>query len=252
VELDKNEKLPFDHRTSYVYAIKNKLNGLMYIGSTVDPKLRWESHRICLRCGTHNKKLQEAWDKFGEDVFEFVIIEENIPILHQFIAEQYWLDTLKTYEEGKGYNVQPRAGSYVPFTEHNRQAEAIEHINEMLDGIKKRVPYRVLVERYNVSKGFLTKLKIRYLPELIILEKNKREQNGKKQLNRIFEIQERAQLEDKILNMLATGKKYRDISKELGVSLGTIERAFRLGPQEVKFKRWYCSIKGLRMNVQQH
>lgn len=59
----------------YIYAIRNRVNGHAYIGSTKGYKSRWHSHRSSLRRKTHHSfVLQRAWDKYGEDAFEFKVL----------------------------------------------------------------------------------------------------------------------------------------------------------------------------------
>lgn len=63
--------------TSGVYVIKNTENGKFYIGSSAHVERRWRGHRSYLRRNVHdNDYLQNAWNKYGEDVFEFDIIVE--------------------------------------------------------------------------------------------------------------------------------------------------------------------------------
>lgn len=61
-----------------IYGIRNKLNNKIYIGKTiVNFGDRWDCHRSQLRGNYHgNPHLQNAWNKYGEENFEFVIIEE--------------------------------------------------------------------------------------------------------------------------------------------------------------------------------
>lgn len=60
-----------------VYAIRNKVTGDEYIGSTERPRTRWQNHRYLLRNGKHTARLlQAAWDKYGEAAFEWVVLEE--------------------------------------------------------------------------------------------------------------------------------------------------------------------------------
>jgi group I intron endonuclease len=61
-----------------IYAIKNKINGKMYIGSSYNIKQRFTAHKSALKNNNHrNKHLQNAWNKYGEDNFEFIIIEHS-------------------------------------------------------------------------------------------------------------------------------------------------------------------------------
>lgn len=95
--------------TSGIYSITNKENGKVYIGSTVDFEDRWEYHKQDLRrCAHHNQYLQRSWDKYGEDVFEFGILEYLDKIDELSLAEQFWIDIYR--EENKDlYNI----GRYV-------------------------------------------------------------------------------------------------------------------------------------------
>tara|TARA_R110002020_G_C15944375_1_gene744990 strand:- start:33 stop:641 length:609 start_codon:yes stop_codon:yes gene_type:complete len=63
-----------------VYKIENTETGQVYIGQSTQYKSRWYSHRYQLRRNKHNNhKLQEDYDKYGLDVFEFKIIKEFPP-----------------------------------------------------------------------------------------------------------------------------------------------------------------------------
>ena len=66
-----------DKEPACIYQIKNKKNGKIYIGETLRGKLRWRDHLTRLRGGYHNNpKLQEDFDKFGEEAFEWEILKE--------------------------------------------------------------------------------------------------------------------------------------------------------------------------------
>ncbi len=59
-----------------IYKIENMVNHKLYIGQSVDIKKRWIEHRYELNKGVHmNDHLQSAWNKYGEDLFDFSIIE---------------------------------------------------------------------------------------------------------------------------------------------------------------------------------
>ena len=61
-----------------IYGIQNKINGCIYIGKTgMNFGDRWDSHRALLRSNKHyNQYLQRAWNKYGEENFEFIVVEE--------------------------------------------------------------------------------------------------------------------------------------------------------------------------------
>lgn len=87
-----------------VYKIINKKNGKFYIGSSKNIYKRWDQHKNDLRNNCHdNGHLQNAWNKYGENNFEFEIIEECDDKI-QFEREQYYLNTLKPFDDN-GYNI---------------------------------------------------------------------------------------------------------------------------------------------------
>lgn len=85
-----------------IYSIKNKINNKIYIGQSHDIESRWYHHKSDLRSNIHhNKHLQSAWNKYGEDNFDFSIIEEcSISDLNN--RETYWI--LKYDSLNNGYN----------------------------------------------------------------------------------------------------------------------------------------------------
>lgn len=75
-----------------IYKIRNVVTDAFYIGSTTNHKLRFDSHRRRLRKGTHqSKKLQAAWDKYGEDCFKFEILEQLKEASELRDVENRWL-----------------------------------------------------------------------------------------------------------------------------------------------------------------
>ncbi len=55
-----------------IYQIRNKINDKRYIGSAVDVYARWQVHKSRLRRNIHsNHHLQNAWNKYGEENFDF-------------------------------------------------------------------------------------------------------------------------------------------------------------------------------------
>ena len=59
-------------RQPVIYTITCVVNHRFYVGSTMDTRERFRTHRSKLRQGTHHcKPLQAAWNKYGEDCFKF-------------------------------------------------------------------------------------------------------------------------------------------------------------------------------------
>ena len=87
-----------------IYGIKNKINEKTYIGKTgMNFGDRWDSHRALLRSGKHfNQHLQRAWNKYGEENFEFIVIEDcNIDELDE--KEKYYIALYR--EQNLSYNL---------------------------------------------------------------------------------------------------------------------------------------------------
>jgi group I intron endonuclease len=75
-----------------IYKIINVINNKFYVGSAVDFTVRKRKHWWQLRKGTHrNKHLQAAWNKYGEQSFTFVIVEEFPFETNILVAENVWL-----------------------------------------------------------------------------------------------------------------------------------------------------------------
>lgn len=104
---------PFKHGAEYqcgIYIIRNKENGKVYIGqASANIAHRWRQHRHDLRRGAHkNAHLQSAWDKYGEKVFEFQILEiiGNCDPVLLAERESYWIGRM--VQDGFAiYNITP-------------------------------------------------------------------------------------------------------------------------------------------------
>lgn len=79
---------------SGVYKITNKRNWHSYIGSSIDICERWVTHRWYLNSNrSHNIALQNAWNKYGKESFEFSILlicdRENTTLYEQIYLDYY-------------------------------------------------------------------------------------------------------------------------------------------------------------------
>ena len=94
-----------------VYQIKNTKNQKVFVAST--PNLKTMNGKPMMLCGGghKNKKLQEEWDKFGEEAFVFEALEVLKEKEESYFdktgelkkLEKKWLEKLQPYGE-RGYN----------------------------------------------------------------------------------------------------------------------------------------------------
>ena len=97
--------------TSGIYQITCTATGKIYIGSSVNLRMRRKCHFGDLQQQKHhNAKLQRAWNKYGGDAFIFEILE--LILIREMLVprEQYWFDKLKPFDEN-GFNIAHIAGS---------------------------------------------------------------------------------------------------------------------------------------------
>lgn len=75
-----------------IYKIINVVNNKFYVGSAVNFEKRKARHIWRLRRGDHiNKRLQSAWNKYGESSFIFAVVEEVPEAADILQAENVWL-----------------------------------------------------------------------------------------------------------------------------------------------------------------
>lgn len=108
---------------STIYKIVHKDTGRCYVGRSDNIKERLQRHKNSLRRNKHHSPhLQHAWNKYGEEAFEFVIIKET-DIEDDWLAEQTAIDseqsTFNAYRSAKA----TRKGTKQPevFREEQRQ-----------------------------------------------------------------------------------------------------------------------------------
>lgn len=89
-----------------IYSIKNKINGKIYIGQTQDIDKRWNQHINNLNKNKHiNIYLQNAWNKYGQDNFDFNVIEITNTKIELNDKESYYIKLYKSNNSEYGYNL---------------------------------------------------------------------------------------------------------------------------------------------------
>jgi group I intron endonuclease len=121
-----------------VYAIKNLRDGKVYIGSTaVSFGRRWSGHRSKLRKGKHaNQHLQSAWNRDGEESFEFAILEVVTEQDALTAVEAQWIADTNCCDRRFGYNarVEPSSNKGMKMG-----PQSPEFIAKRTSGLKGRV-----------------------------------------------------------------------------------------------------------------
>lgn len=94
----------------YIYQIENLVTNESYIGQTIDFQRRIKTHINRLRRGQHeNPKLQNAWNKYGEQEFHFRKWEFEIQ--KEAELDKLECEYIKKYNSlEKGYNLIPGGG----------------------------------------------------------------------------------------------------------------------------------------------
>lgn len=94
-------------RKYVIYEIVNTINDKRYIGCSKNLKKRWNEHLRDLRNDKHhNQHLQRVWNKYGENIFEFKVVEELSSEIEMYEREKFLIESTEgiynTYEGGLG------------------------------------------------------------------------------------------------------------------------------------------------------
>lgn len=125
-------------KNSGIYKILNKANGKFYIGSALNFYVRWSLHKSNLKGNKHkNKYLQSAWNKYGEQVFEFIILEETENLKER---EQHYIDALRPFDRAVGYNLRRVADTNLGlrWSTETRTKQSLSHQGKKLSEETKR------------------------------------------------------------------------------------------------------------------
>ena len=93
-----------------IYLIKNISDSKVYVGSARRLIERISLHKHQLRNNKHHSiHLQNAWNKYGEDVFIFGVLEIVECDNDLVKIEQIYIDKYKSSNDNFGYNICPKA-----------------------------------------------------------------------------------------------------------------------------------------------
>lgn len=138
-------------KISGIYKILNTITNKVYIGSAVDCNRRFIEHRKNLKANDHrNSYLQNAYNKYGLDAFQFIVIEacETSKLIE---LEQSWINWTKCCNENFGYNLNPTAGSNLgkKFSEDFKKKARARQIGKKLS---EETKLRIVFSSYSKKK----------------------------------------------------------------------------------------------------
>jgi len=93
-----------------VYLIKNIIDDKVYVGSAKRLVERISLHKHLLMNNKHHSiHLQHAWNKYGENVFIFGVLEVIENYSNLTIIEQKYINKYRSADDKFGYNICPKA-----------------------------------------------------------------------------------------------------------------------------------------------
>jgi group I intron endonuclease len=107
----------------HIYIIQNKLNHKIYVGKTSEPKRRWREHKKVASGGKEKydrnfRAVHSALGKYGEDNFEFLLVEEFSDELEAYEAEEFWIEFFQSHRKEIGYNETKGGDGFLSGTKH--------------------------------------------------------------------------------------------------------------------------------------
>lgn len=139
-----------DKKLCGVYNITCLVNDKIYIGSSKNIYKRWKEHKYHLNKNNHdNIFLQKDWNQYGEENFEFSILEEcNESFRYQL--EQKYLDEYRPYyRNNTGYNIS-----------ENSERQNCDNIKIYRNKFRRVNPFYNVSE--NMKKKILSKFQKQY------------------------------------------------------------------------------------------
>ena len=142
-----------------IYQVKNKLNGKIYIGQSVNIKNRWNAHRnkpFNKNSNQYNSYFYRAIREDGLENFEFSILEEcSKDLLDE--KEKEWISKTKSNDNNFGYNMTDGGDTTVnQFSKLD--ISDVENIRKDLSN--RNISQTDISKKYNVSQVAISDINI--------------------------------------------------------------------------------------------
>lgn len=142
-----------------IYKITNLINDKCYIGQTNNIKKRHREHFTSLRLNNHfNIHLQRAWNKYGEENFEFSILEE---VSDLSLLNELEIKYIKEYNAlSLGYN-QTSGGSpgiLLPAEKHRDYDHTLYTFYHISGIVEENITRYNFMKKHNILSSSITRL----------------------------------------------------------------------------------------------
>lgn len=226
----------------YIYQIENLVTHKSYIGQTVDFKRRKRTHINNLKNRNHdNIKLQNAWNKYGEQEFHFRVWEFEINSPEEL--DRLECEYIKKYDSiENGYNIAPGGGK-PPLHQKVKNEDIVKFLCIQFkygDGLGKTCE-----DIFGWSKGTasVAKRKIRFLTAWDIYEKMTKEEQDRlaeKTYNQYHMEEKRFQRQlaqggcSKAYSLTQDDYNFAFMAQELGYGYTSVANYMQIRPSTVK------------------
>lgn len=204
-----------------IYVIKCLRNQKVYVGKSLDMHVRINKHIRTLNANDHhNIKLQNAFNKYGNESFIAYTVEEVKDSDSLSERELFWAHAMNAYE--KGFNIAPiikNDEKWTPSDEDIENSEAYtlsrEDVVEICELLNNNLTQQEIADRFCVSRTTIHSIRRgrtwSYVSEGILKERNSPCRKILTEEN-VFEICE----------FLNNGLTQQEIADRFGVSRGLI------------------------------
>lgn len=114
--------LPQPQNIYHIYRITNLVNGKVYIGQTMNPKLRWAKHKT----NKKNRHLYGSFKKYGIENFSFEVLLSNLTKEQADRVEIRLIKRYKATDPNIGYN-NANGGSHGTYSQATKDRLSVSH-----------------------------------------------------------------------------------------------------------------------------